>query len=522
LVYSGGSPRRLYSQLRDQIAAVPVPGTEGAVAPFLSPDGASIGFWSDGALKKLPVGGGSPVTLCNTSPYFFGAVWAPDGFVYFSRPWVLDDGSATVAIVRVPSDGGAVELVAAAAADNGRLSALMWPHLLPAGRNLLVTRWTGASTNPAIEVVSLVDGSRKTLVEGFQQAEFSSTGHLLAATPPGHVVALPFAVDSLAVDGDPVPVAKGVHRSRYGAQHFSASSDGAVFWVPEVDETRPDQLVWVDMEGHEAPASTHLRHFEAPRLSVDGFAVVGIRSAHDDVNIWLLDTVRDTLRPVTIGSGTSQRPLWVRMGVVYSVPFGSDELRAGIYRQSLDGRGAPTLLVPGLLTVPSAISGDGESLLFQKIGADTGWDLWRVDLASGSAPEVVLSSPFDQLEARYAPDENWIAFEADPSGRSEIYVRRIGDGGIEGQISPHGGVWPVWSPKGDAIFYLGERSMMSVEVSLEGEPSAEPARALFDAAGYARTFDVTADGRKFLMIRLGEEPMGRQINLTLDWQVASP
>jgi serine/threonine-protein kinase len=520
LVYSGGSPRRLYGRLRDRFEAVPIPGTEGALAPFVSPDGGVVGFWADGALRKVPVGGGSPVTLCETNPYLFGAAWAPDGFIYFSRPWVLEDGSASIALVRVPSDGGAVEMVATAETENGRLPALMWPQLLPDGRNLAVTRWTGGSRVPAIEIVSTVDGSRKAVAEGYQQAAFSTTGHLLAGTPAGQIVALPFDLGSLAVDGEPVAIAKGVHRSRYGAEQFSVSSDGAVYWVPEVDSSRPDQLVWVDMEGNAEPASTHLRHYESPRLSADGFVVVAIRSARDDVNVWLLDTVRDTLRPVTIGAGASQRPLWVRAGVVYSVPFGSDEFPAGIYRRTLDGQEAPTLLVPGLLTVPSSISDDGRSLLFQKIGADTGWDLWRVDPGSGGAPEVVVASRFDQLEARYAPDESWIAFEADASGRSEIYVRRIGEDGIEGQISPHGGVWPVWSPRGDALFYLSDRSMMSVDVDLVGEPSAKPARVLFDVAGFARTFDVSADGRRFLMIRLGEEPSGRQINLTLDWQVA--
>lgn len=69
---------------------------------------------------------------------------------------------------------------------------------------------------------------------------------------------------------------------------------------------------------------------------------------------------------------------------------------------------------------------------------------------------------------------------------------------------------------------LGEGEMMSVEVDLTGEPAAEPARALFDIGGYARTFDVSADGRRFLMIRLGKEPAGRQINLTLDWSSADP
>ena len=75
----------------------------------------------------------------------------------------------------------------------------------------------------------------------------------------------------------------------------------------------------------------------------------------------------------------------------------------------------------------------------------------------------------------------------------------------------------MWSPRGDELFYIGESSMMSVEVDLVGEPSAERARTLFDMAGYARTFDVAEDGRRFLMIRLGEEPTGQQINLTLDW-----
>jgi len=517
LVACAGTPRRLFSKLRDQLEAVPISGTDRARSPFFSPDGGFIGFWADGALRKVPVGGGSPVKLCETDRYFFGAAWAPDGFIYFSRPWVLDDGNVTVALVRVPSNGGDIELVSGAGAEDGRLVALLWPNLLPDGRHLSVTRWTGGSKMPAIEIVSTADGSRKTVAEGFQQAAVSKPGHLIAGTPTGQVVALPFDAGSLEIAGEPIPVAKGVHRSKYGSEQFAAAADGAVFWVPEVEASRPDQLMWVDMEGNAEPASSHLRPYESPRLSADGFVAVGIRETADDVHLWLLDTVRDTLRPLTIGPDTAQSPLWVRSGVVYSLPFGSEELPAGIYRRGLEGQGTPTLLVRGLLAFPSSVSRNGESLLFHQIGKNTGWDLWRADLASGGSPEVVLSAPFNQLEARYAPDESWIAFEADASGRSEIYVRRIGDGGIEGQISPHGGVWPVWSPQGDALYYLGDESMMSVEVDLTGEPSAEPARALFDIGGYARTFDVTADGRRFLMVRLGDEPAGRQINLTLDW-----
>jgi len=524
LVYSAGQPARLYGQLRDQLESAPISGTEGALAPFFSPDGRFVGFWADDALKKVPVGGGMPVTLVDTSDYFFGATWAPDGYIYFSRPWVLEDGAVSIALVRVSENGGAIDLVAEAEPVNGRTVALAWPELLPDGRNLLVTRWATDGRPPAVEIVSTDDGSRRMVIEGYQQAVLVPSGHLVAGTPEGQVVALPFDLGSLEVTGGPVPIANAVNRSRYGALHFTLASDGALFWIPEVGASRPDEFVWVDREGNAEPASSHRRHYEVPRLSSDGFVVVGIRSAHDDVNIWLLDPARDTLRPLTIGTGYSQRPLWTpdRLGVVYSVPLGNNELPAGIYLQGFEGQGEPELLVSGPLKVPTSISADGEVLLFHTIGVNTGWDLWNTDLVSGGDPEAVLATPFDQVDARFAPQENWIAFEADPSGRSEIYIRKTGENGIEGQVSPHGGRWPVWNPQGGELFYFGETSMMSVKVELAGELSVEPAGALFDIDGYGQTFDVSADGQRFLMIRLGEEPSGRQINVTLDWQGASP
>jgi serine/threonine-protein kinase len=524
LIYSAGSPRRLFGQLRDQLESAPISGTDGAAGPFFSPDGRFVGFWADDALKKVPVGGGVPVTLVDTSDYFFGATWAPDGYIYYSRPWVLEDGAVSIALVRVSENGGAIELVAEADPVNGRTVALAWPELLPDGRNLLVTRWATDGRPPGIEIVSIDDGSRRTVIEGYQQAVFVPSGYLVAGTPGGQVVALPFDLGALEVTGGPVPIANAVNRSRYRAQHFAVGSDGALFWVPEVGVSRPDELVWVDHEGNAEPASSHLRHYEAPRLSSDGFVVVGIRSAHDDVNIWLLDPVRDTLRPLTIETGYSQMPLWTPdgLGVVYTVPLGNEQLPAGIYLRGFEVHGEPELLVPGPLKVPTSISADGEVLLFHTIGVNTGWDLWSTGLVSGGDPELVLAAPFDQVDACFAPQENWIAFEADPSGRSEIYVRRIGENGIEGQISPHGGRWPVWNLQGDELFYLGETSMMSVKVELVGEPSVEPARTLFDIDGYGQTFDVSADGQRFLMIRLGQEPSGRQINVTLDWQGAPP
>jgi serine/threonine-protein kinase len=523
LVYSAGNPVRLYRQMVDQIGSAPVPGAEGALGPFFSPDGRFVGFWADGALKKVPVEGGTPVTLCEMKRYFFGATWAADGFVYFSRPWVLDDGSSRIALVRVPADGGPVEMVAAADSTRGMSMGLLWPARHPDGEHLLVTRLNLAGGQPSIEVVSVVDGSRRTVLDGYQQARFLPDGQLIVGTPEGHVVALEFDLETLETSGETTPVAQGIHRSRYGALHFATGSDGALYWVPTVGASRPDQLVWVDRSGNTEPASSHLRHYETPNLTQDGFAAVSVRSAHDTVNVWILDLIRDTLRPLTIGAGYSRNPVWTPdgFGVVYTVPLGTPELPAGIYLGRLDEQREPTQLVPGPLRIPTSFSPDGEILYYHTIGEGKGWDVWRTGLDGDPAPEAMLTAPYDQFGARAAPGGEWIAFGADAAGRTEIFARRIGAEAIEGQVSPHGGEWPVWSPAGDELFYLSDTHLMSVRVRLGDEPDAEPARELFPIDGLARSFDVSSDGRRFLMIRLGEEPAGSQINVTLDWQGAS-
>ena len=47
----------------DAIEAQKLPGTEGAVLPFWSPDSRHIGFAAQGRLKRIDVSGGPPQTI---------------------------------------------------------------------------------------------------------------------------------------------------------------------------------------------------------------------------------------------------------------------------------------------------------------------------------------------------------------------------------------------------------------------------------------------------------------------------
>src|SRR5262245_6853949 len=68
----------LYYRKLEESRTPELPGTDGARSPFFSPDGAWVGFWAAGKIKKVAVGGGSPVVLGETTD-LVGASWGEDG-----------------------------------------------------------------------------------------------------------------------------------------------------------------------------------------------------------------------------------------------------------------------------------------------------------------------------------------------------------------------------------------------------------------------------------------------------------
>ena len=98
LVFSGvlKNQRALYARPLDQPMATVIPGTEGAVAPFFSPDGQWVGYWSPGEIRKVPLAGGPPVRVLAASQ-IFGATWGDDDRIVFAR--------GTSGLMEVPACG---------------------------------------------------------------------------------------------------------------------------------------------------------------------------------------------------------------------------------------------------------------------------------------------------------------------------------------------------------------------------------------------------------------------------------
>jgi eukaryotic-like serine/threonine-protein kinase len=117
-----------------------LPGTEGAILPFWSPDGRQVGFLADGKLKRVDLVGGVPQTIAEIPNNFGAATWSSKGTILFGN-----NGALTA----VPAQGG--ERMVVRALKQGEYTQY-WPQFLPDGEHFLTLsnrarRTTMASTS---------------------------------------------------------------------------------------------------------------------------------------------------------------------------------------------------------------------------------------------------------------------------------------------------------------------------------------------------------------------------------------
>ncbi len=149
------SQGRLFTRRLDQPTATELAGTQGAYAPFFSPDGQWVAFFSPGKLQKISVEGGSAITLCDAGNTGGGS-WGEDGNI------IAAFTNARGVLSRVPAAGGAPTPLTQLAQGE---TTHRWPQILPGGKAVLFTSSTsiGAFDGANIEVLSLADRQRKTL-----------------------------------------------------------------------------------------------------------------------------------------------------------------------------------------------------------------------------------------------------------------------------------------------------------------------------------------------------------------------
>jgi Tol biopolymer transport system component len=237
----------------------------------------------------------------------------------------------------------------------------------------------------------------------------------------------------------------------------------------------------------------------------------------DNWDIWVLDIAREPQTRLTV-EGTDFGPVWSADGgkVIFS------STRAGattqIFSTAADGGGEAEHLTTGPYTSASSLSSDGNVLIFEQQSGRGDMDIGRLRLDGHSAPEIFIETESNERSGRISPDDRWLAYVSNESGRDEVYVQPFPERGRRVQISTEGGTEPVWSRDGRELFYRDGRKMMAVAVSSDTSFSAEKPTLLFEGP-YATgdfSYDVTHDGR-FVMIQTEREEGPTQINIVLNW-----
>ena len=408
LVYAG--PDQLYRRDMGQLSVEPIPGTEGALTPFFSPDGQWVGFSpSRQALRKVSLAGGPSVPIAEG--LVTGASWGRDETILFGTP--------SAGLSRVSAAGGEPEPVTTL--EESELSH-RWPNILPGGKAALFTVWSGSVDTAQIAVVSLETGEYRTLVGG-TYPRYASTGHIVFGREAS-LWAVQFDADRLEVTGSPVPVLEGVRvEGNRGAAQFALANDGSLLYVPGGAAEAPRHLVWVDREGREEPLPAEPRAYTYPRISPDGTRVaLDVRDQERD--IWIWDVARETLTRLTFDAGPDFYPVWTPDGeqVVFSSPREGSPVK--VFWKAADGTGAVERLAEGQGNLrPYAFSPDGQRLVLMENRPEQGWDLNVLSLTDERTLEPLVATPFEERNGELSPDGNWLAYQSNASGEMEVYVR---------------------------------------------------------------------------------------------------
>jgi Tol biopolymer transport system component len=523
---AGVAGTRLWLHSLDTLEARPLAAIEGTGGIFFwSPDSRFLAFHSAGKLRKVDLAGGPPQTLCDVSGTLLGGTWNRDGVILI--------GTNTSPILRVPDAGGTPVAVTRRESARGE-AAHLDPVFLPDGRHFLYFRRSAAAYS-GIYVGSLDTKPEEQSLKRIQETslsfgyappeEDSKIGYLLFMRETS-LLAQPFDEQRLETVGQPVPIAAEVG-SYLTRAFFSVSRNGVLAY--RAGGGGFTQLNWYDRTGQVLGHAGNAADYQDVALSPDATRVVYSLPAQNDRQVWILDSARGVNARVSFSTDGARSAVWSPDG--RQIAFGSyRNAETGLYIQDAGNSGTERTVFRSVSTkYLNDWSRDGRFLIYTEYGAGSGADLMALPIQTGgrdAKPIPVANSKANEIVGQVSPDSRWIAYCSDESGQLEIYVKPFPPGdGRTGKwlVSTSGGVQPRWRGDGKELFYLTQDTKL-VAVDIRTDPTFLPGapHALFPAgvggsSPYFR-YDVTRDGKRFLILAAAAESATIPATVVLNWQ----
>ena len=268
-------------------------------------------------------------------------------------------------------------------------------------------------------------------------------------------------------------------------------------------------------EGEEEPLGFPGGFYGTFELAPDGrrIAIVVWRTKDD---IWVFDLKRPNQTRLT-SQRDNRYPLWTPDGE--SVIFSSDRHgKQNLFRKSANRGGDVERLTTSTHDQYAEYwSADGKWLAFSETNSDSGHEIKMLSV------DTKQQRPSTQDAAglmMMSPDGRWLAYTIFEAGRNHVFVQRFPGPGRAWQVSTEAGEEPVWSPRGDQIYYRNGRKWMAVAVETERELTLGTPQLLFEGDYLnvpGRSYDITPDGKHLILLRSEEDPAPTQVHVLSNW-----
>jgi Tol biopolymer transport system component len=512
---SNGTGRMLYVRPLDSTAIRPLPGTEGAIFPFWSPDGRFVAFFADRKLMKVAVDGGTPLAICGADSGR-GGTWSRDGIIVFAP-------TSQGVLFRVSASGGPTTPVTRLdpATSEGTHR---HPFFLEDGRHFLFTATTTFSANygvtPGAIYVESLDSPERKLVVKARSKGVVSRAHLLYMQS-NVLMAQPFDSTQQEVKGEPFPVGvKALYSEDISNGVFTASASG-VLVAYEKDVSRLILKV-VSRSGQEIATVGEPAYYGFIRLSPDGrrLAVTLNEESGAGSDIWVIDLDSGSRTRLTFDQRAAG-PVWSPDGrrIAYARATEGSAFSQIVVRDASGGGAPEVLLANEMNNEPWDWSPDGKYLLFNR-STPVDFDLWALPLGGGKLFPVA-AGPAQQGWGHFSPDGRWVAYISNESGRWQGYSTRFPEAQGKWQLTSDtdGAYWIVdWVNGGKDLIHITSGQMLStLPLRLSPDSIEVGQRQRLMRSGGDNAWAVSADGSRFV---IAASPSGeRDLPLTLvsDW-----
>lgn len=490
IVYAAkiGLSSALYKRLLNQEEAELIEGTEGAFAPFISPDGRWIGFFADNKLKKVSVDGGKPLVLTD-AVNGYGGTWSDAGTIIFSE-------QVGYKLVSIDENGANKKLITEVRS--------VFPNVLQDGNHVLVTSQNNPQARYAVDLVDTQTGERRQLIFNAGSPKYVSSGHIVFCRE-SDLYAVEFDTETLQVGQTEYQVMESVRTEKqFGSMYAVARNDGTLVYL-KGHYGGVSELTWVDRDGSVEPLGFKHRNYGTFHLSPDGRKLL-VEVWSPDSSIWLLDL--ETKLEVEIESSGSGEfkgyPRWNPDGQAFTFGSKNGNVKELNLRRLEDS--VSNVFIPGeddFEMGDGDWTDDGEIFVYHRGSKDMQGNVW---IYHKKTDKHLPFHATKQTEwgARISPDDKWVAFTKEkPGGEYEVYAMPIAGGPVQ-QVSIDGGEEPVWAPDGTELFYRKHmqwigRSVKASNVLAWGDPQVMFEGNYLNMPGHS--YDVSADGKRFLVIK---------------------